>query len=171
MTKLNLITTDAAIESAIGKAKTQGATLQASFHRIAVSIVARMLETKDHNTCVRLVNAMIEALPAMTRKNAMRSWVEEFTGYTFNKEDKAFVFAKKEGFKTDLRAAIATPFWDFKPEVDFAPIQDWTKLIAGLVGKALKDIEKMGGNSKVNIEQLAMLQKMVPTKSQQGKAN
>ena len=171
MSKFVLIATDTAIETAIGKAKTQGATLQGAFHRIACSIVARMLESKDHNTCVRLTNAMIEALPGMARKNALRSWVEHFLGYTYNKETKAFVFVKREGFKVELADAIAAPFWDFKAEEEFKPIADWTKLIAGLVGRGLKDIEKLGENSKVNMEQLAILQKMVPTKSQQTKTH
>ena len=88
-----------------------------------------------------------------------------------NKEEKKFVFAKKKGFKADLKEAINNPFWEFKAEEEFKPIQDWTKLISGLVARGLKDLEKMGEQSKVNMEQLAILQKMVPTKSQQTKAH
>lgn len=171
MTKFAYIATDAGIETAIGKAKTQGATLQASFHRIAVSILMRMEKDSDHNTCVRLVNSMIEALPAMTRKNAMKTWVEKYMGYAYNKDDKAFVFAKVSGFKINVKAAVNEPFWDCDPEKDYQPISDWTKLVAGLVARGLKDLEKMGENSKVDMEQLAILQKLVPVKSAQTKAH
>lgn len=157
---MKLFVTENEISKGIALSHKAGQTWQSGVHRILCSIVGLMAKDSDHKTCVRLVNEVIKAMPEGSRSNAVKDWVHVYTGYHWNKDEKAFVFQKVQGFKLDLEAAIKEPFWQLTKEAEYQPIQDWTKMLKTLVEKAKKDISKQGEDTKVDIEQLKVLAKM-----------
>ena len=157
---MKLFENEAQITKGIALSRKAGQSWQLGVHRLLCSVVSLQEKYKDHNTCVRLVNEIIEAMPEGSRKNAAKDWVHVYTGYYWNKEAKAFVFQKVAGFTLDLKAAIAEPFWQLTKEAEYQPIQDWSKLLKTLVQKGIKDITTMGEQSNVNTDQLKALAKL-----------
>ena len=157
---MKLFITEDQITKGIALSHKAGQSWQSGVHRILCSIVALQAKDSDHKTCVRLCNDVVKAMPEGSRSNAVKDWIHVYTGYHWNKDEKAFVFQKVAGFKLDLEAAIKEPFWLLTKEQEYQPIQDWTKMLKTLVEKAKKDITQQGENTKVDIEQLKVLAKM-----------
>ena len=157
---MKLFNNEADITKGIALSAKAGQSWQAGVHRILCSIVGLQAKDSDHKTCLRLVNDVLKAMPEGSRSNAVKDWIHVYTGYYWNKEQKAFVFQKVTGFKLDLEAAIKEPFWLLTKEAEYQPIQDWTKLLKALVQKGLKDVEALGENSKVDVAQLKALAKL-----------
>jgi hypothetical protein len=148
MTKLKLYTTVAAIEAACVAFGKRATTLQDEAHKIACSVLAHVGEHSD----VRVVTKFLESMPGSYRTNAVRSWFETFGPITFN-EGKA-VFCKNR--KTRLGEAMEKPFWKFKPEEAYVPI-DAAKALESLIKKLQKDQKETGTDHLATINALRVV--------------
>ena len=95
---------------------TRGKKLEADIHLAAVSTLNHAGLHGD----ITLANRLLDGLPNSTRKNALREWYLAFGKFQWDEENKALAYNKAK--QTMLEEAIATPFWDFKPEVAFKPL-------------------------------------------------
>jgi hypothetical protein len=154
MKQLKLYTTVAAIEAACVAFGKRADKLQNEAHKIACSVLAHVGEHSD----VRVVTKFIEALPGSYRTNAVREWFETFGPIAF-KDGKA-VFA--QGRKTKLGEAMAKPFWKFKPEPTYVPI-DAAKALESLIKKLEKDTKELGTDHTATIAALKVVPVARPT--------
>ncbi|WP_439357865.1 hypothetical protein [Bradyrhizobium sp. DASA03007] len=127
--------------------KTTMASAQAETHLLACSVLAHVGKHKD----VRLVTTLLESVGDMVRTNAIRAWFEAHGPVAF--DDKGAIRYAGER-PTQIAKAMGTPFWKFKPEAAYVPMEigksfdrwvkalekdaketgrDHTALIAGLV--------------------------------------
>ena len=138
-TKITLIKTDSAIDKMIVSIGKRGQSIQSDIHRAGCSIVRRWHDTNDVNTAVRQMNALLNAIPAMGRANAFKAWVEAYATFVWNTDDKCFTYhAKRTKISADdAKAAIQTPFWKFKPEPDYKPL-NLDDAISALIARADK---------------------------------
>ena len=137
--QVTLIATDAKIDDMIKSIANRGTKLQGDMHRVLASLAVRWHETGDVTVAVRQVNALLDAVPSAMRANAIKSWTEAFLGFVWSTEDKCFVYHKNRTkiTKTDARACIDTPFWDFAPEPEYKPM-NLSDMISALVARAEK---------------------------------
>jgi hypothetical protein len=126
-----------AINAAIVAAKAQGTSYQAELDKIALSALAHMGKHKD----VRVVNAFIESVVDSVRVNALRSWFETFGSMKYDVEAKAMIYDKSK--QTRLGEAMGNPFWKFKTEEAYIPM-DVKAAVANLLTRLVKD----GTNTK-----------------------
>lgn len=136
---ISLITTDAKIDELIVTIAKRGKSLQNDIHRAACSIIRRWHESGDVSVAVRQMNALLEAIPSMARANAFKAWVEAYATFVWNTEDKCFAYhAKRTKISLDdAKAACATPFWEFKKEPEYKPM-NLDDMIAALIARADK---------------------------------
>lgn len=136
---VSLIKTDAKIDEMIASIGNRGKTLQNDIHRTACSIIRRWHESGDVSVAVRQMNALLEAIPSMARANAFKAWVEAYATFVWNNEDKCFAYHKNRTKISleDAKAAIQTPFWEFKKEPEYKPM-NLDDMIAALVARAEK---------------------------------
>lgn len=113
---------EAAINKAIASIKRRGASLQNDMHKAAVSCLAHA----DKHGNVTPMRNLLEAVPNAVRKNALRSWAEQFGKFTWNDTTKTLDFDKSKS--TTLDAAIAEPFWQWQPEAAYKPLDLKTEL-------------------------------------------
>lgn len=139
------------ITSAITAIATQGKRLENSIHSVAVSC----LHHADLHGDITLAEKLVHAVPSMARKNALRDWFLAHGKFNYDMKNKTFTY--KKGVETLLDAAIATPFWMFKPEADYKPF-DLQASVLHLVARAEKAIEK---GEDVPFEQLDVLRALV----------
>lgn len=111
---IKLYKTEAEINKATDSLKSRGSSLQKDAHILACSVLAHVAEHHD----IRVLSRFLAAFPDMARVNAVRSWFEAFGPVTFNGNTPSYV---KDG-KTRLGDAMETPFWKFKPEPEYKPI-------------------------------------------------
>jgi hypothetical protein len=117
MTKtFKLVEGAANITKLIVSVTTRGKKLEADLHLAAVSTLNHAGLHGD----ITLANRLLDGLPASTRKNALREWYLAFGKFKWNEEDKTLAYDKSK--QTMLDEAIATPFWEFKPEAAFKPL-------------------------------------------------
>lgn len=112
---MKLFTDVAAIDKAIKSIATRGKKLQSDMHQVACSV----LDHYGHNEDSRVVLRLIDAMPEMSRKNALCQWFEAFTCIKFErvKDDngKMTLAASKDARKKHrLGEAMDTPFWKMK---------------------------------------------------------
>lgn len=127
---MKLLVGEKAITEALVSIQRRGATLQADIHVAACSVLKHVGEHSD----VRMIGALLAAMPDMSRKNAVRDWFAKFGPVTFE-QDKA-VFDRTG--KVKLGDAMAMPFWKLVPEKPYQPI-DMAKFIPGMVKKLERD--------------------------------
>ena len=134
MAKITLIKTDVAIDKMIASIASRGSKLQADTHRVLASIAVRWHDTNDVTVAVRQVNALIEGLPSGWRSNAVKAW---------DTDEKCFVYHKNRTkiSKDDARAAMDTPYWEFKPETEYKPL-NLDDMIYALIARAEKRREQ-----------------------------
>ena len=139
MATVSLIKTDAKIDELIVLIGKRGASLQKDIHRAACSIIRRWHDSNDVSVAVRQMNALLEAIPSMGRANAFKAWVEAYATFVWNADDSCFAYhAKRTKISLgDAQAACATPFWEFKKEAEYKPM-NLDDLIAALIARADK---------------------------------
>jgi|TARA_Y100000289_G_scaffold2695_1_gene2572 hypothetical protein len=138
-TKITLITTDAKIDDMIASISKRGKSIQKDIHRTACSIVRRWHESSDVSVAVRQMNALLAAIPSMARANAFKAWVEAYATFVWDADNSCFAYhAKRTKISLDdAKAACATPFWEFKKEPEYKPM-NLDDMIAALIARADK---------------------------------
>lgn len=121
---------EAAINKAIASIKKRGAALQNDMHKAAVSCLAHA----DKHGNVTPMRNLLDALPGAVRKNALRSWAEQFGKFTWNETAKTLDYDKSK--TTTLDSAIAEPFWQWQPEAAYKPLD-----LKADIAKLLKRVE------------------------------
>jgi hypothetical protein len=101
------------VDKFIVSIKNRGAKLDHDIHSAAMACLNHADKHGDTTLMVRL----LMALPKSTRRNALGQWAVAFGKFMQNPDNKALaatplVFDKAG--KTDLAAAQAKPFWDFR---------------------------------------------------------
>lgn len=132
-----LYTSVKAIEGAIKLAVVQGESYQRELNKIALSVLAHVAKHKD----VRLVNKFIDSVVDSIRVNALRSWFETFGNVKYDTEAKAMKYDATR--KPRIGEAMGNPFWKFKPEEDYVPM-DVEKAVIGLFKRISKDAKETG---------------------------
>ena len=138
-TKISLITTDAKIDDMIASISKRGKSIQNDIHRTACSIVRRWHESGDVSVAVRQMNALLAAVPSMARANAFKAWVEAYATFVWDADNDCFAYHKKRTKISleDAKTACATPFWEFKKEPEYKPL-NLDDMIAALIARADK---------------------------------
>lgn len=148
MKKLKLYTTVAAIEAACVAFGKRADTLQNEAHKIACSVLAHVGEHSD----VRVVAKFLDAMPGSYRTNAVREWFETFGPITFDKNKPVFC----QGRKTKLGEAMEKPFWKFKPETAYVPLEA-AKALESLIKRLEKDTKETGTDHAATIAALKVV--------------
>lgn len=128
---VKLITDAAALNKAIDSIESRGKKLQDDSHVAALSC----LQYAEQHGDVTMMQRLIVALPASTRKNALLAWACAFGKFSPSEDGKSVEYNKHGS--TDLATAEAKPFWDFVPEQPFKPF-DLAAELAKLVKRAEK---------------------------------
>ena len=161
--KITLIETDDAINNMIASIARRGKSVQKDIHRAGCSIIRRWHDSSDVNTAVRQMNALLNAIPAMGRTNAFKAWVEAYATFIWNTEEKCFAYhAKRTKISSDdAQKAIQTPFWEFKSEPDYKPLNldDAINALIARADKRRQDGLKDGDN--VPAEKIKALKALV----------
>lgn len=126
--KVEILTTAAKVNEAIAKISKAGKAFEKLIHSAACSV----LYHADKHGDITLANKLIEALPNMARKNALRDWLMAYGKFAYDATNKAMIYDKTK--TTDQSAAEAEPFWTFKPEAAYKPL-DLMAEIKRLVAK------------------------------------
>lgn len=128
-----------AIERETAVFKLNAKTLQGQSHLIACSILKVWAETGNVAHAVRLTNDLLEAMPDMTRSNAMKAWFETFAGFVWDVKEKVFKYHKERTTidVASVQSAVREPWWQFKPEAPYKPI-DIDALMESLIKRAEK---------------------------------
>ncbi len=156
--------TDQDIDNATASAARRGESLRNEYHKIGCSILRRWLSTGDYRPAERQLTALHNALGGAVRTNAFKDWVVAHTLMEWDGETNSFSKVATTVEEDNVKKAIATPFWDFTKEAKWNPM-DWAAQLQSLVKRAHKDMEKaqsQGEESKVNPDQLAALEAMIP---------
>jgi hypothetical protein len=106
-------------------------TLENKIHVAAVSCLAHAGEHGD----VTLMRNLVAALGKSQRKNALLDWAQAFGKFVYNETTKELDYCKTNN--TDIDGAIASPFWEFKPEQAYQQF-DMAAALAALLKKAEK---------------------------------
>ena len=117
--------TDGDFEGFIAKLHKRIDSNQMDIQRVLVAILSRWEETGDIRPAVKHVNLMIDGLPSGVRSNAIRAWVETFTGFVYatDGENKGkFVAGKLKAAGLNIKEATAQRWWEFKPEPTYKPM-------------------------------------------------
>jgi hypothetical protein len=148
MTTMKLYTTAAEIDHACVRFHRVGNVLQSEAHKIACSVLRHVGEHGD----VRVVAKFLASFPDMSRVNAVRAWFEEFGPVAFEANKATFV----KGKATRLGNAMELPFWKFKPEEAYKPV-DAAAELERLIKKLLKDTKKLGTDHSATIQALRLV--------------
>lgn len=131
-TPIKLLTGAAAISTAITSLAARGKRYETDLHIAAVSTLNHAILHGD----VTLANKLITALGKSQRVNALRDWFINFGPFSYDATNKTMAHVKGSN-KTDLTAAMAMPFWEFKQEAAYVPF-DFQAAILTLVKRAAK---------------------------------
>jgi hypothetical protein len=151
---MELYTTIQAINEACANFHTQGQSLQGEAHKIACSVLHHVGEHGD----VRVVAKFLQTMPEMSRVNALKAWFEEFGPVAFDTKGALFVKDKA----TKIGEAMAMPFWKFKVEAPYVPV-DAAKALDKLIKRLVKDTKETGTDHSVTIQALRLVPIHVPT--------
>src|SRR5204863_8369940 len=127
----------------------------------ACSVLAHVGE----RSYIRVVAKFLTTTPEMSRSNALRSWFEEFGPVAFEKGNPLFV----KGKATHLNLAMAMPFWKFKQEEPYKPV-DAAKVVENAIKALLKDTKKIGVDHSATIQALRLVPVAVPVVVETGEA-
>ena len=150
MTKFKLLDGTKAINTAIDSIKTRGKSLDKDIHQAAVSC----LDHAEQHGDITLAEKLVKALPNSSRRNALRDWFMAYGKFNYDMKSKGFTYDKEA--VTNLEQAIVTPFWEFKPEIEYVPF-NLKEQITRILVKAEKAIEK---GEEVATEDLATLRQL-----------
>jgi hypothetical protein len=133
------VKTDEQIDALISSIDKRGKSVQQDIHTAACAIIRRWHDSSDVSAAVRQMNALLAAIPAMSRANAFKAWVETYATFVWNTDDKCFAYhAKRTKISfDDAQSAIQTPFWEFKKEADYKPL-NLPDMIASVIARAEK---------------------------------
>lgn len=145
-----------AINKAIDSIATRGAKLDKDIQLAALSVIKHHADHGDFT----LTNRLVDNMPKGSRVNALREFIERFSGMAFDKETKQFVHVK--GKKADLQGASEVMWTSFKPEAGYTPIEDPVKLVEGIIAKLEKDRKELGDKSRVDPALIAALRAAKP---------
>lgn len=146
--ELKLYATLGEIDDAVKAFHKRGQSLQSEAHRIACSVLKHVGEHGD----IRVVAKFLQAMPELSRVNALRAWFEAFGPVTF--QGNAPVYVK--GGKTKLGEAMAEPFWKFKLEPAYQPI-DPVKALESLIKRFKTDMKETQRDHSAIIAALAKI--------------
>ena len=138
-TKISLIMTDVKIDDMIASISKRGKSVQNDIHRTACSIIRRWHESGDVSVAVRQMNALLEAIPSMTRSNAFKAWVEAYATFVWDADNSCFAYhAKRTKISLeDAKTACGAAFWEFKKEPEYKPL-NLDDMISALIARADK---------------------------------
>lgn len=139
-----------AIDTAIKSINTRGKSLQRDIHVAAVSC----LNHADKHGDVTLAQKLVDAVPTLARKNALRDWFIAHGKFSYDATEKVLTFNKKG--TTQLEQAIAMPFWEFKQEAAYVPF-DIQAAILTLVKRAEKAVNNGDNVDKKTLAALTAL--------------
>jgi hypothetical protein len=145
---MQLYNTLAEITDACNKFYARGQSLQNEAHKIACSVLAHVEQHSD----IRVVSKFLATMPELSRVNALRSWFEEFGPIAFEKNAPVFV----KGKATHLNIAMAMPFWKFKQEQPYQPV-DAAKALDKLIKRLTKDMKETGIDHNATIQALRLV--------------
>jgi hypothetical protein len=154
---MKLITDKAALVTFIGSIETRGSRLDKDIQRAALSVINHHANIGKGD--VTLINRLVSAMPNGSRVNALRDFIQTFSGASYDDETKLFVHTK--GKKANLAKATEVMWTEFSPEKGYKPVEDAAAMLASLVKKLEADRKKMGAASKVDPAFIAAL-KAVP---------
>jgi hypothetical protein len=123
------------IEKAIATLHTAGQSVQAEAHAVALSVLYHVGKHGDVRVVGKLVNGLLQAMPEMSRTNALRDWFAEFGPVTFGEKGIALYVKNKP---TKMADAAAMPFWKFKVEAPYQAL-DIMKFVEQAIKKLTKD--------------------------------
>lgn len=131
------------IRHAIAGITAMGAKLDAVIQDAALSVIYHIELHGDVTLACELYNGM----PKGSRKLALAEWMLAFGKVDANTDDKTkkalpFLFSKDKATKLD--AAMAKPWFDFKPEPTVDMAFDFQRMLLALVSKA----DKAAGSDK-----------------------
>lgn len=155
--KFTLFTSAADISVGIKSMITRGKNYEKIVHKVLVSCLAHA----DKHGDITLANKAIEGLSAGMRTNAARDWFVAHGKFAYNEETKQLDFAK--GKTTKLQEAIDTPFWKFKPEAPYKPL-NLLEEIQKLLKKANARLEDTDNAEKnvIDLELVKALESLIP---------
>jgi hypothetical protein len=138
LTEASLMTSEAEINKAIESIKRRGSALQADMHKAACSVLLHLGKHED----IRVLRRFLDALPDMTRTNAMRQWFEAFGPVSY----KNGTAELNKDNPVRLGNAMEKPFWKFKANegAPYVPLAD--TYFASIVSKLEKDAKETGRN-------------------------
>jgi hypothetical protein len=143
---IKLIEGESGINKLLASIKSRGATLQKDIHVAACSVLAHVGKHGD----VRLVSRLLESCPDMTRKNAIKAWFEAFGPVSFAEKGEV---KHNPATKLQLATAMGKPFWVFKPEEAYVPM-DVTKAFDSFIKKLEKDHKETGRDHTAMVAKL-----------------
>ena len=146
---IKLIEGESAIKKALESIKTRGASLQRDIHTAACSILSHVGKHKD----VRLVTSLLESMPDMSRKNALKAWFEHHGPVQFTEKGE-IKYAPEN--RMLLGNAMAKPFWAFKPEAAYVPL-NVSAAFDQFIKKLEKDHKETGVDHSKLVSQLLAL--------------
>jgi len=138
---MQLIIDNGLLNKAIASIKERGARLDGDIHVAACSVMAHLAVHRD-TTLVKRLNA---AMPKSSRRKALIDWFEKFMPVKVNYTTCAVTMPKAdspewaefvEDFEATIETAIATPFWDLKPEKGEKDKLSYDQVLAYLIRKA-----------------------------------
>lgn len=132
--------TGKALTKAIDSVVTRHAEFEAELHKVACSALQHSI--KHHNTDP--IDRLVRGLGGSVRRNALIAWAVAFGECQPAEDGKGIEHCKKDG---DLSAAMAKPFWDFKPEPAFQPFD-----LGAELAKLIKKAEKAAKDDRNNID-------------------
>ena len=122
------------LDKRIVRLKVAGTNLQTEMHKLACSVLSCFGENNDVRKATNFVLKLSEAMPEMSRVNALKQWFEAYAPIKFStteeiKAGAAAAYYVKDG-KFKLGDAMATPFWKFKAQegVEFKPVDIATEI-------------------------------------------
>jgi hypothetical protein len=155
MAKIKLIMGTTAIKAAILSIETRGKKLDNDIQRAACSCIFHAgTKAEGGHGDVTLLNRLVEAMPAGSRVNALKEFIEKFGPVRHDDKAKMFVHVKGKPANTD--AAMAKMWTEFKPEPDYKSM-DPEKFFDHAVKAMEKDMKELGDASKVTPAMIAGL--------------
>ncbi|QWY83396.1 hypothetical protein [Rhizobium phage RHph_X3_9] len=135
----------------------RGQKLQRDVHIAACSILQHVEENRDMRVVQKFIGMLVNSMPEAYRVNALRDWLAEFGPIAWDNNKPVYVADKK----TELTAAMATPFWKLSPEKPYQPV-DFDKSIDALIQKLRKDTEQTMTDHSFRIAALEACKKAAP---------
>ena len=134
-----------------------GQNFQTRAHRLACSVLAKLIQDGDVRTVLKFINAM----PEMGRVNGLKAWFEAHGPIKFHEEKEVGLLAahvKGKDANKKLGDGMAKPFWKFsaKEGAPYEPV-DLNKELDRLVARLTKDAAKTGRDHTATLNVLKTL--------------